>query len=219
MLDNGYFYPAATRLTVFQSATDWAMTIEVFGFSPRSGLPSTNIYTFAGKLRNRERPPGHPSYEAYLAANPHNELRSIGPIGEGSWIDCELVAMDGTDLTIRGELLPIPTVAEIKANGITLQGEPDIRVFELARYLAQVRRRDILATEDELRVNVGPELTQVLQIDEWNHPDVADEACRPSGSETFQQLAEVMVTGDARRYRPTLPPNTHWRNWPAGGTM
>ena len=38
MLDNGYVYLAATRLSLFRSAADWAMVIEVFGFSPRAGL-------------------------------------------------------------------------------------------------------------------------------------------------------------------------------------
>ena len=31
MLDNGYWYLAATRLSLYRSATDWAMVIEVFG--------------------------------------------------------------------------------------------------------------------------------------------------------------------------------------------
>lgn len=33
MLDNGYVYLAATRLSLFRSKADWAMVIEVFGFS------------------------------------------------------------------------------------------------------------------------------------------------------------------------------------------
>jgi hypothetical protein len=31
-------------------------------------------------------------------------------------------------------------------------------------------------------------------------------------------LAKVLVTGDAAHYKPTKPPNTHWSNWPGGGT-
>jgi len=53
MLDNGYVYLAATRLALFRSPDDWAMTIEVFGFSPRAGLPDTHIHTFASSLHNR----------------------------------------------------------------------------------------------------------------------------------------------------------------------
>jgi len=31
MLDNGYVYLAATRLSLFRSPDDWAIAIEVFG--------------------------------------------------------------------------------------------------------------------------------------------------------------------------------------------
>ena len=41
----------------------------------------------------------------------------------------------------------------------------------------------------------------------------------PSSYETWQQLAQVLATGDARYYQPTLLPNTHWSNWPESGTL
>jgi hypothetical protein len=59
MLDNGYVYLAATRLSLYRSATDWAIVIEVFGFSPRAGLPDTHIYTFASRLHDRDPPEGY----------------------------------------------------------------------------------------------------------------------------------------------------------------
>ena len=222
MLDNGYVYLAATRLSVFRSPDDWAITIEVFGFSPRSGIPDTHIYTFAGELHNRrscekwEKPE---AYELYLINNPHNESRFIYPVAEGDWMDGEFVATNASEVMLRGELLPLPTVKELKERGIEVEDEKEIRIFELCRFLANIRRREVLANAEELRVNVGSHLGQVLQLDEWNHPDVVDSKCRPSGSETFQQLAEVIVTGDVHKYRPTLSSNTHWKNWPDGGTL
>lgn len=42
---------------------------------------------------------------------------------------------------------------------------------------------------------------------------------RPSSYETWQQLAEVLATGDVQYYQPTLAPNTHWRNWPESGSL
>ena len=56
MLDNGYVYLAATRLSLYRTAADWAMVIEVFGYSPRAWLPDTHIYTFASTLCNRDVP-------------------------------------------------------------------------------------------------------------------------------------------------------------------
>jgi len=61
-----------------------------------------------------------------------------------------------------------------------------------------------------------PDLPAILQLDEWRHPDLADDE-RPSHTETFRQLAAVLCTGDPAHYAPTEPPNTHWRHWSHGG--
>lgn len=48
--------------------------------------------------------------------------------------------------------------------------------------------------------------------DEW-------EKNRPGIYETWQQIADVIATGDVSLYRPTLKPNSHWSNWPGAGSM
>jgi hypothetical protein len=222
MLDNGYVYLAATRLTLFRSPDDWAMTIEVFGFSPRAGLPDVHVYSFGGTLCNRKGPDDYVSREAYdnyLTNNPHNESRFIYAVAEGDWLDGEAVSGTASEVVLRDEAVRLPTIEELSKQGIEVEDEKEIRVFELCRYLAAIRRSAVLATTEELRANISPRLVQVLQLDEWNHPNVVDDECRPSGSKTFQQLAEVLMTGDVSVYQPTLPPNTHWKNWPEGGTL
>jgi hypothetical protein len=224
MLDNGYLYLAATRLSLYRSAKDWALVIEVFGFSPRAGLPDTNIHTFASRLHNRDSPEDYvtrEAYRSYLANNPHNEFRSAYPIQEGAWQhpnSLELVARGAKEVHVRGKAMPLPPAREYKRHGIELEKKPRVQVFELCRYLAAVARDRVLATPRERRVSVRPDMKQILRLEEWRHPDLVNEE-RPSGSETFRQLAEVLATGDAGRYRPTQAPNTHWRNWPEGGRL
>jgi hypothetical protein len=223
MLDNGYVYLAATRMSLYRSPQDWALVIEVFGYSPRSGLPDTHIHTFASRLHNRDKPENYvtqQAYEQYLRNNPHNESRFIHPIDPGPWQDndtFEFIAPDATEVVVRGTKRLLPNVREYARHGIQLEHLPRIHVCEVCRYVADVAREDVLATPDERRISVLPEMAQVLQLEEWNHPDVVDDDERPSGSETFRQLAAVLVTGDVTLYKPTLPPNTHWRNWPEGG--
>ncbi|MES2598519.1 MAG: hypothetical protein V4662_24505 [Verrucomicrobiota bacterium] len=76
MLDNGYIYLAATRLALFRSETDWAITTEVFGFSPRSGVPDLCVATFGSSIVNRETVKDYVSPEAdaaYLEQQPHDD--------------------------------------------------------------------------------------------------------------------------------------------------
>jgi uncharacterized protein DUF7003 len=224
MLDNGYVYLAATRLSLYRFAMDWAIVLEVFGFSPRSGLPDTNIYTFASRLHDRDRPEQYvnrEAYDNYLINNPHNESRFVFPIDEGGWQDAEdgeIVAEGASEIIVRGQALSLPVPDEYADHGIELEQPPQVQVFELCRFLADVARDQVLATPQERRVSVPPQLIQVLQFEEWYHPDVVNDV-HPSGVESFQQLAQVLATGDVSLYRPSLPPNTHWRNWPEGGSL
>jgi hypothetical protein len=225
MLDNGYVYLAATRLSLYRSTTDWAIVIEVFGFSPREGLPDTHIQTFASRLHDRDPPEQYvnqQAYERYLANNPHNEFRSVFPVAEGSWQDAEdpeFVAPSANVIVVRDQAISLPSLADYVRHGIELEQEPRVQVFELCRFLGDVMREQVLATPEERRVSVFPEMELILQLEEWHHPNVVDDDERPSGSETFQQLAQVLVTGDVSLYQPSRPPNTHWRNWPEGGSL
>jgi hypothetical protein len=74
--------------------------------------------------------------------------------------------------------------------------------------LAGIVPEQVRATLQGRRISVLPDMTQVLQLEEWHHPDVVD-AERPSGSERFQQLAQVLPTGNVKRYHSSALPDTH----------
>ena len=56
MLDNGYVYLAATRLSLHRSAADWALVFEIFGHSPRGLTPDLSIWSFGSRLVGRKTP-------------------------------------------------------------------------------------------------------------------------------------------------------------------
>jgi hypothetical protein len=224
MLDNGYVYLAATRLSLYRSVADWAMVIEVFGFSPRSRLPDTHIHTFASQLHGRDTPDrytGREFYDRYLANNPNNDSRFVFPIAAGPWQDAddgEMLAKDASEILVRGFAWQLPSLAQYARVGVNLEQPPRVRTFEVCRFLSEVARDQLLATQQERRVSVLPDMTQLLQLEEWHHPDLAG-GDLASNSETFRQLAQVLATGDVDLYCPSQPANTHWRNWPEGGRL
>jgi hypothetical protein len=223
MLDNGYFYLAATRLSLYRTPADWAIVFELFGYSPRAWEPSLFIETFANALCNRDVPEKYvkiQAYESYLANNPYNEFRAFNPIDGNEWMDDNgCVAEAATEFMLRGRQQPIPSLGEYEQRGITLEDPLRVQAFEFCRFIADVSRDSVLARADERRVSIPPGMTQILQLEEWHHPDVKVSEDRPSGSETFQQLAQVLVTGNVSLYQPSRAPNTHWKNWPEGGTL
>ena len=42
---------------------------------------------------------------------------------------------------------------------------------------------------------------------------------KPSDYETFRMIADVLVSRDTTKWKPTLKPNNDWRNWPKAGSM
>ena len=224
MLDNGHVYLAATRLSAFRSPEDWHIAIEVFGFSPRAGIPDVNVYHFGSNILRKKRPEDFVTSEAfdnYVTNNPFNESDFFYPIEEGDWLDEELgeTVRPGTSIMIRDKKISVPTRDEYRTLGIPLEDSTDVFVYELCRAIAATHRDLVLANEGELRSLVPKDTELILRLDEWNHPDIVDPVRKASNSETFQQIASVLESGDASKYRPSLEPNTHWSNWPEGGQL
>jgi hypothetical protein len=222
VMDNGYVYLAATKMSVYRSDSDWAIVIEVFGFSPRSGEPDTQIYTFSSNLYNRNDSSNYVSqegYDNYLKNNPYNESRFVYPIENNEWINSEVSEYlnDTASCILRGIDVLLPKPSEYAECGIQLEEETPL-TYEFCRYLACKYREQVLCTEEERRVSVLPELELVLQLDEWHHPDISDGEL-PSSTKTFQQLAEMIENGSIDPLRNNESKNTHWVNWPEAGTL
>jgi hypothetical protein len=84
------------------------------------------------------------------------------------------VAKDATEVALRGEALPLPPLGEYEQRGIALERPPQVQVFELCRFLAGAARNSVLATGQERRISVLPDMKQILQLEDWHHPNVVD---------------------------------------------
>jgi hypothetical protein len=218
MLDNGYFYLAAARLSLFRSSEDWGMVFETFGFSPRAGLPDLTVTTFSNKLGSCM--PGGAAISS--DAPKYYDQRFYHPIDSGDWIDPddnEKISLSATLLPLRGHLVPFPKLSEYIDAQITCEDVSQPYVFEFCRALANLKRNDVLATVTERAASLSPELQCILTLEDWHHPDVVCSDELPSKNTTFRQLTDVLISGDISNYKPSKEYNTHWSNWPDGGTL
>lgn len=209
-LNQGDGFTAATRMFLFRSDEDWAVTIEVFGFSPRADVPAVTVVTVGSRLVNRPGPEdffNDHAYRSHRDLHPHDETRFVYPVENGAWLEGDHVSQDAEEVVVRNTFLPLPQRIEYEACGIPLREAETVQVHELCRYLGERHRDLVLCTPQELAVNLRPEMKLLLKLDEWHHPDVAAGGL-PGESATFQQLAEVLVAGDASGYRPPEPANT-----------
>lgn len=212
MLDNGYVYPADARLLAYRDETRWAILIETLGYSYKAMFPhgiDSTVYA-AGNGARRE--------SVYMSC--------ASPVScefdEDGEFDCD-VPPDLKEILIRGVPVPIPRErAAYRAKEITLRTRStkvrDLWGDELLRVLLPEHREALLGTKEEIAQFVWPDLPFFLGLDAWDHPDLADEEL-PSDTDTFPALAEALVHGDPNRFHPSRKPNTHWKNWPQGGTL
>jgi hypothetical protein len=212
MLDNGYVYPVDQRMHIMRSDTMWMIVIEVFGFNPRAGGINgiqNCLHLFGSDLH---RVPGTAN-EDFL--NPFDFPQMDVFYDEYQWeVNPKL-----DHLIIRGQRVPVDLrPKQLAAKGIKLIEPPKIDPAALLRSLVPEHRKLLLCTSDELNQRNPYGIPTVLVLDEWNHPDICGEEL-PSHSETFQMLGTVIETGRIEAYQPTLPANTHWSNWPEGGTL
>jgi hypothetical protein len=207
MLDNGYIYPGDVRLSAYRDSRRWAILIEALGFFYRVGLPSgigTWIYGYGNCV---EGAPGREEMLSHLAYEDEDE-DAFSRVSPGV-----------TEVRIRGHRVTIPRdPAVFTAKGIVREDPRTLRGAELLRVLLPEHREALLASEEERRRFLPPDLPLLLRLDAWHHPDLVNDEL-PGENGTFQALAEALVAGDPNRLVMTRPPNTHWRHWPQGGTL
>lgn len=207
------FYPVDVRLSVYGTASTWAIVIETLVVNNQGAGGHETCHTiFFCYGSNLPQAPG--------IIDPMLWVTGDGPSGSlfESKFDI-LVSRTATDMSIRGKVVPITTdPVEYAAAGIELSRPPRVTGYELLRLIAPRHRRLFFATEAEIVQRIGESMPLLLRLDEWQHPD-RDKGETPADSESFQMIADVITHNDPSLYQPTVPPNTHWSNWPMAGMM
>lgn len=222
MLDNGYLYLAAARLSLHWAPGRWALVTEVFGFNPRAQEADLQVSVFGNCIvarKTRADFVADQAFESYLASAASHDSRFHHPlVGDGWEFDYTAIPRGATHVLLRGTSIRLPFRGAYAAAGIALSSPDSIHGQELSRLLAATHRDAVLATREERRAQVDPSLAELLVLDDWHHPDTVRREL-PSHTETFRQLARVLATGEVNHYQSREPPNTHWKNWPLAGAL
>jgi hypothetical protein len=227
-LEHGYFHTANSRLTLYADEARWAIVFEKNGYSNRAFRIDLELNFFGNCLRNLGRAGESDRYTCnakFVTLVDRDALDAIAS-------DFEQVSPAASAVKVRGQSVTLPSTKAGWAKWV-----PDIddeSVFErptfwdLARFLAFEYVDLCRATDAEKRLCLPADLPQIMTLDAWHHrdyshyvngPDNKLMGDAPSSYETFPLLADVLATRDPSRYRPTLPPNNHWSNWPEAGSL
>jgi len=213
MLDNGYLYPITARLRCYRTLETWLIALEhvdVFNHEFDLDAAGLHLSLFGPGLAKKVSLQPFATGDGELFDEDEQGFLAIHP-------SC-------TELRLRGQRLAVSgDPARYAELGVPLALASDRVILpDVLRSLLPQHREDMLWTVEERDERIqevcDPPPPELLVLDEWRHPDLAAGQL-PSECESFCLLAEALACGDAARYAPTEPPNTHWSNWPEGGAL
>jgi len=219
-LEHGYFYTAGSRINLYADENKWAIVFEKSGFGNRSGRAEIELNYYGNCLVNLDRAGLNNIYicnSKYLTLISGEEFEKI----EG---DFELVDRDATRVKVRNVELSIEQdIQKYITKGIEIQAFDNpkkmIDYQSLVRYLDEENPEVFRATKEELKIALPDDLPLIMKIDSWHHKSYSEySGGKPSSYETYKMIADVLVSKDSKRWKPTLSSNNDWRNWlEAGG--
>lgn len=192
--DNMNYDTADARLHAFRDDARWAIVIEELVDWPGMGGPVSLVFTLGSGAKSK-KPFGQPVDPFEL------------PKGERMGGEEDLLP---ARVRVRGQDVEVDAAAVSK---IAPDDENAGNGFRLLVWLLERHRDAMFRTPQEIAKLVKPGLPEILRLDAWRHPNVYGGE-KPSESETFRQIADVLATGDASKYAPTEPPNSgDWKKW------
>ncbi|MGF1676970.1 MAG: hypothetical protein ACFCUV_25295 [Rivularia sp. (in: cyanobacteria)] len=195
--DNINYDMVTARLTGFRNDEDWALTIEqIVSWYSFNGVEAVlMIHAFGSRILINE-----PFVTYFPVKYPLGELK----------IDDEEIP-ESLSVIIREEQFIINS-SQVQRN-LHLSDYID---FDLMVHLVNKYRSNLLATETEFRGIVPAELSQIIQLDNWHHPDVYNpnsEFSVPSRTKSMQMIAQVLVSGNSELYKSSEDDNVDWEKW------
>ncbi|MGX5818977.1 DUF7003 family protein [Chitinophaga lutea] len=211
MLDNGYLFPGDAQLTLFRDEARWAVLFEVIAWHNQATTLDEALLSIA-----------------YLAGN-CVEGEKVGFFQFAAEAGQPVLSREHEDgiprldpaaghIRLRDTVIPLIHDPNIYLQKGILPSPEGIAGWELMRSLLPEYAWLMRPTREELADRLPVDIPALMTLAYWEHPDLA-EGGRPSDTEAFRQLAAVLATGDTALYRPTIPPNSHWRHWPQGGML
>jgi hypothetical protein len=233
--EHPYFHTAGSRLTLYADDKRWAIVFEKSGYDNR-GYTGAIALTYFGNclinLKSKGDPEGFTSNMDDVILIDNKELQRIENNTD------ELVSKSITQIKVRDTLLNFEQDKSVyEKRGITdtvYENAQNLIDFpSLIRYLDEEHPTIFRATEKELRLHLPDDLPRLMVIDQWHHEayekyrhmtsptkyNYEIMGTKPSAYETYKMIADILVSRDTSKWKPTLKANNNWRNWPNAGNL
>ncbi len=92
----------------------------------------------------------------------------------------------------------------------------NISFGNLARYLYATQSEKFCATQSEIKTMLPKDIPFILTIDKFHYQSAYDPKNIPSRQETYNLIADILVSLDRNLWKPKEKTNNEWYNWKSG---
>lgn len=212
-----YSYPVISRMHLFADTYNWAIVFEICGYNNRTNSLNTQLVYFGSCLKNLDKVGDNISNTKFIDVVSEIQLMEV--------VDSNLVINNEVkNIEIKGKRIDIQRSLERYSQlGIKLE-EDKIDIVSFFRYLGETSPNSLFLEESVVTQCLSYHIPKILHIDKWYHKSFGYVNGQlygelPSSYETFNQIAEVLISKDKSKYKPSNKPNNHWSNWPNAGQL
>jgi len=228
--EHPYFFTAGTCLSLYADENRWALVFEKSGYSTGNNCGEIELTYFGNCLQNSESGISGDKSTSNSKSVILIKNADLEQIDNNEFT--ELVSPTKNEIKVRDTLLPIEHDS-LKYIAKRIKPKPYnnpkhlIDFPSLIRYLDEENPELFRATDQELRMCLPNNLPKLMKIDQWHHEPytkykhktspttyITEEVgTKPSDNETYKMIADILVSKDTTKWKPTLKPNNDWRNW------
>ena len=205
------------RCSLFQSAEEWLIIMDMLAFYPNQGNFNNTIYAYGNSLKKN----GFQDYKGKQKSgqdydNFVNRYSIRVPDINEDWMPIPL----NFSVRLNGKITNyILSESEYRKHGIdiyeNLSGDQvyDQIIFILRYLVKNINPEELFFPDDILFTYLGRDkkLELVLRLDDWVHPGIQG-IDLPSQSKSFQNMIDVIINNDPDLFIFSGG-NTDWENW------
>jgi len=214
MLNNGYYYHVDQELKIYRNNKKWSIVMQFIQYNNHIldiGGFSTIVYKYGSDIEPEQSLTNDSFY--HLATKDDEQIFLKEKKAFVSYLNPKAMhfKINHTSIPIEHDR------TKYVKKGITLESKDKIRPWEVLRYLTPKYSKHFWIPRDELQIDSN--LKEEIKITKWEHPDNIRTIF--SDMNSFIEIANCLASNlEFNRLKiETENSNTHWSNWPQGGTL
>ncbi len=223
MLEDAYLNVSSNKIHLFADQHRWAIVFEMNGYHNRRYCVVKELHYFGNCLENLDRAGLNDKFVCNAKSFvlfPEEELVKVCD-------EFETVSENAKTIKIRELEFPIEKNLDIyKLNQVPwnkYDPTSDKIDFPSMVRMLNFNYPDVFnSTASELKTCLPKDLPNLMTIEEWYYTNCSKvmgyEENTPSvrTNETYNLIAEILVSKDITRFKLSQKPNSDWRNWNSG---